>query len=109
MAVFVTILAVVAAGIYFAGYADDVARLGAKKYYVGKAKAEAEALGMVGGEAAQGFLKGEFPCCIICLLHLFGVNVLVESYNLRGWGAQSVQSANIPFFCRFIEEEPCYG
>lgn len=59
MAVLVTVLAVVAAGIYFAGYADDVARWGAKTYYVGKAKAEAEALGKVGGDAAQGFLKGE--------------------------------------------------
>jgi hypothetical protein len=69
MGVIVTVLAVIAAGIYFAGYADDVARWGAKKYYVGKAKAEVEALGKVGGEAAQGFLKGELfeHLCLFCL------------------------------------------
>lgn len=57
MAIFVTVLAVAAAGIYFAGYADDVGRWAAKKYYVGKAKAEVEAMGKLGGDAAQGFLK----------------------------------------------------
>lgn len=56
-----TLLAVVAAGIYFSGYARDLAKWGAKKYYVGKAKAEVEAMGKVGGERAEGFLKGE--CC----------------------------------------------
>lgn len=58
IAVIVTVLAVVATGIYFGGYADDLARWGAKRYYVGKAKAEAEAMGKVGGEKVEGFLKG---------------------------------------------------
>lgn len=59
MAVIVTLLAVVAAGIYFSGYADDAGRWGAKKYYVGKAKAETEAMGKVGSEKAEDFLKGK--------------------------------------------------
>ncbi len=59
MAVIVTLLAVVAAGIYFSGYADDIARWGAKKYYVGKAKTEAEAMGKLGSEKAENFLKGK--------------------------------------------------
>lgn len=59
IAVLVTLLAVVAAAIYFSGYADDLGRWGAKKYYVGKAEAEAKALGNMGGEKVEGFLKGE--------------------------------------------------
>ena len=55
-----TLLAVIAVGIYFSGYADDLGRWVAKKYYRGKAQAEAEALGKVGGERAEGFLKGRF-------------------------------------------------
>ena len=49
----------VAAAIYFAGYADDVGRWAAKKYYAGKAQAEITAMGKVGSEKAEGFLKGE--------------------------------------------------
>ena len=59
IAAIVTVLAIVAAGIYFAGYADDIGRWGAKQYYAGKAKAEITAMGKVGGEKAEGFLKGE--------------------------------------------------
>jgi hypothetical protein len=57
----VTVLAIVVAGIYFAGYADDIGRWGAKKYYAGKARAEITAMGNVGGEKVEGFLKGESP------------------------------------------------
>jgi hypothetical protein len=60
VAVIVTVLAVVAAGIYFSGYADDVGRWAAKKYYGAKAKAEITAMGKVGSEKAEGFLKGQY-------------------------------------------------
>jgi hypothetical protein len=58
IAVLVTVLAAVAAGVYFSGYADDVASWGARKYYAGKARAEITALGKVGGERLEGFSQG---------------------------------------------------
>lgn len=73
MAVIVTLLAVAAAGIYFSGYADDIGRWGAKKYYAGQAKAEAEALGKVGSEKAEAFLKGESDSVLIGLVGQFNV------------------------------------
>ncbi|EXJ94797.1 hypothetical protein A1O1_03195 [Capronia coronata CBS 617.96] len=52
-----TILAVAAAGIYFAGYADDVAEWFAKKYYKGKAIAEVKVFENAGSEKLQSMAK----------------------------------------------------
>ncbi len=112
IAVLVTVLAIVAAGVYFAGYADDIARWGAKKYYVGKARAEAEALGKVGGERAGGFLKGGSAAIVLdsVLLNLFflGRPELCKLDLSSGRGAGSISLTSF-CCCRFIEEEPRYG
>ena len=46
---------------YYSGYADDILEAMAKKYYSAKAQTEAAALGKIGNEKAQGFLKGKLP------------------------------------------------
>ena len=53
-----TIIAGVLAAIYYGGYADDILEAMAKKYYAAKAQTEAAALGKIGNEKAQSFLKG---------------------------------------------------
>ncbi len=58
IAVTTTVIAGILAAIYYSGYADDIGRAMAKKYYEGKAQAEAAALGKMGNEKAQAFLKG---------------------------------------------------
>lgn len=54
-----TILAIAAAGIYFAGYADDVAQWFGKRYYKGKAIAEVKVLENSGSEKLQSLAQGE--------------------------------------------------
>ena len=56
--VLVTILAGLAAAIYFSGYADDIFTYVAKKYYMGKAKAQVTAMGNMGSDKAESFMKG---------------------------------------------------
>lgn len=51
----ITILTL-AAGIYFSGYSDDVAKYMARRFFKAKAEAEKAALGKVGGEAGERFL-----------------------------------------------------
>jgi hypothetical protein len=60
VAVLITLLAVAAAAVYFAGYADDVGKMLAKRYYGAQARAEATMLGKVGAGKAEEFLKGEY-------------------------------------------------
>jgi hypothetical protein len=57
----ITTLAIVAASVYFSGYADDVAEWWAKRYYKAKAIAEVKVLENVGSEKVQGAVKGELP------------------------------------------------
>ncbi|OAP65537.1 hypothetical protein AYL99_01509 [Fonsecaea erecta] len=52
-----TFLAIVAAAVYFAGYADDVAEWWAKRYYKAKAVAEVKVMENVGEERVQGMVK----------------------------------------------------
>ncbi|KIW27834.1 uncharacterized protein PV07_07535 [Cladophialophora immunda] len=56
-----TFLAVVAAAVYFAGYADDVAEWWAKRYYKAKAVAEVKLMENVGEEKVQGMVKADVP------------------------------------------------
>lgn len=56
-AALVTVLALIAATVYFAGYADDVAEWWAKRYYEGKAVAEVKILEGVGEGKVEGALK----------------------------------------------------
>jgi hypothetical protein len=58
IAITTTVIAGILAFIYYGGYADDILKAAAKKYYEGQAQAEAIALANVGNEKAQGFLKG---------------------------------------------------
>jgi hypothetical protein len=58
--IIITVLALVVAGVYFSGYADDFFVYYMEKYYKGKAKAEAAALEKVGEGKAEGFLKGAY-------------------------------------------------
>ena len=60
MTITTTLIAGILAAIYYSGYADDILEDMAKKYYSAKAQTEAAALGKVGNEKAQGFLKGIF-------------------------------------------------
>ncbi|OCT52880.1 hypothetical protein CLCR_10719 [Cladophialophora carrionii] len=53
----VTAVAIVAASVYFSGYADDVAAWWAKRYYKAKAIAEVKVLENVGAEKVQGAVK----------------------------------------------------
>lgn len=59
LAAVVTVLALILATIYFAGYADDVAEWWAKRYYKAKAVAEVKILENAGSDEVQGVLKGE--------------------------------------------------
>ena len=63
IAITTTIIAGVMAAIYYSGYADDIMMAMAKKFYEGKAQAEAAALGKIGNEKAQSFLKGSYTLC----------------------------------------------
>jgi hypothetical protein len=63
IAITTTVIAGILAAIYYSGYADDILKAMAKKYYEGKAQAEALALANVGNEKAQAFLKGKFVLC----------------------------------------------
>ena len=60
IAITTTIIAGILAAVYYSGYADDILMAMAKKFYEGKAQAEAMALGKVGNEKAQAFLKGMY-------------------------------------------------
>jgi len=57
LAIIVTVLALIAATVYFAGYADDAVEWWAKRYYKAKAAAEVKVLENVGGEKVEGALK----------------------------------------------------
>ena len=65
IAVTTTVIAGILAAIYYSGYADDIGRMMAKKYYEGKAQAEAAALGKIGSEKANAFLKGTTQHCLL--------------------------------------------
>jgi len=56
---FLTILAVAVAGVYFSGYADDLFVDLAKKYYKAEAKAEAKAFEKAEGDQAKSFFKDQ--------------------------------------------------
>lgn len=58
--IIITVLALVVAGVYFSGYADDFFVYYVKKFYKAKAKAEVSALEKVGEGQAESFLKGWF-------------------------------------------------
>jgi hypothetical protein len=60
----VTTLAIIAASIYFSGYADDVAEWWAKRYYKAKAIAEVKVLENAGMDSVQGAVKGRLPARI---------------------------------------------
>lgn len=60
IAVTTTTLLAILAGIYYSGYADDILKAMAKKYYAAKAQAEATALAHTGSEKVQGALKGRY-------------------------------------------------
>jgi hypothetical protein len=71
IAVTTTVIAGVLAAIYYSGYADDIMMAMTKRFYEAKAKTEAAALGKIGNEKAQGFLKGTSPFPpFFLLLHL---------------------------------------
>jgi hypothetical protein len=57
LAALVTLLAVTAATIYFAGYADDVAEWWAKRYYKAKAITEMKVMEHAGSEQVEGMMK----------------------------------------------------
>jgi len=57
LAVVVTVIAIVLAGIWFGGYADDVGEWWAKRYYKAKAAAEVKVLENAGSDQLQGALK----------------------------------------------------
>jgi len=57
LAALVTLLAIVAATIYFAGYADDVAEWWAKRFYEAKAKAEVKVMENAGSDKLQSAMK----------------------------------------------------
>ncbi len=67
-AALITLLAIAAATVYFAGYADDVGEWWAKRYYKGKAIAEVKVLEGVGEGKVEGVLKGE--CLFLRFLFL---------------------------------------
>jgi len=56
----ITVIAVALTALYFSGYADDLFKYYAKKFYKAEAKAEMTALEKVGEGKAEGFLKGTF-------------------------------------------------
>lgn len=62
--VVISVLALIVAGVYFSGYADDFFIYWAKKFYKGKAKAEMAALEKVGEGQAESFLKGSLFLCL---------------------------------------------
>lgn len=57
--IIITVLALVVAGVYFSGYADDFFVYYVKKFYKAKAKAEVSALEKVGEGQAESFLKDQ--------------------------------------------------
>ncbi len=59
MTITTTLIAGILAAIYYSGYADDILEAMAKKYYSAKAQTEAAAMGKIGNEKAQSFLKGK--------------------------------------------------
>jgi hypothetical protein len=69
LAALVTLLAVTAATIYFAGYADDVAEWWAKRYYKAKAITEMKVMEHAGSEQVEGMMKGVLDCSFLWSAH----------------------------------------
>lgn len=80
----ITALAIIAAGVYFSGYSDDVASWWAKRYYKAKAVAEVKVLENTGVESVHSLVTGRSKC-------FYFYPAMISVIPLLGWVCTQIE------------------